>query len=122
MIEEQKPSKSKEAAVVSLDENPGDALPGGDKILSALGYISFFCILPLAIKPQSKFCQHHGKQGLVLAIIFLVIGWLSSFAIWSKIFIAIVYLGIVIFSISKVWRGEKWKMPFVGDIAEKLKW
>ena len=109
-----------------------DALPQGEKFLSAIGYISFLCILPLVLKPQSAFCQFHGKQGLILLVFFLIFGWVLS-AFFGLLFGASTYvvahnMGLlihVIFAvIGMLWafKGESKKLPLFGNFVEKLDW
>ena len=74
----------KEQSAVLAEENnvtvnvDPDALESGEKFLAAIGYFSFLCILPLVLRPASKFCAFHGKQGLVMTIFFLIFGWVLS--------------------------------------------
>lgn len=95
-----------------------------ERIISALGYIGILCIVPLLIKKDSAFCQHHGKQGLVLFIawtlntlilIVPILGWLASF-IGSIILFVLSVLGVV-----KAYLGESWTMPILGKYAKNLK-
>ncbi|MCF7846887.1 MAG: DUF4870 domain-containing protein [Candidatus Gracilibacteria bacterium] len=113
---------SKKEESVSLDEDSKEALPGGEKLLAVLGYFSFLCVLPLAIKPQSKFCQHHGKQALVLAIVFLLLSWLGWFSLGMRVFLGLIHVIIALAAILHAWKGTMWKIPIIGDMAKKLKW
>ncbi|MDH3324298.1 MAG: hypothetical protein OEL89_01535 [Candidatus Peregrinibacteria bacterium] len=110
-------SKNTEAGA----KNGGSTLTAGEKTLSAIGYISFFCILPLVMKPTSKFCQHHGKQGLVLTLFFILLSWVTWMGgpiihvLFSLIWVVLAILGII-----NAVQGVKWKMPLVEKIAGKL--
>ena len=129
-VVEQVSDKKKEAEKIeeqsqSLDaENniEGDLIPKGEKMLAAIGYISFFCILPLVLKPKSKFCQHHGKQGLVLTLLAIIFGWMKIFGTWGNIFWLLLYIVPVIFGIVKSVKGEMWKMPVVNKASSQLDW
>ena len=97
-------------------------LESGEKLLAALGYIGFLSVMPLAIKPKSEFCQLHGKQALVLSIIFLLFAWLGWLSRGMGAFIGILHVIIVLFMIFNAWKGKAFKLPVVSQIAAKIKW
>jgi uncharacterized membrane protein len=94
----------------------------GEKLLSGLGYIPFFCVLPLALRPTSAYCQFHGKQSLVLVIFFFVISWIGWMSRSMGMFFGILQFVVVIFAAMQALKGNKWKIPFVSQVAEKLNW
>jgi len=95
-----------------------------NKVVAAIGYIGILCLIPLLLKPKSKFAKFHGKQGLVL-----VIGWVINFIIglvpvigWLIGFIGLVALTILsILGIIKSLAGEYWEMPYLSEYAKKIK-
>ena len=95
----------------------GDTLEKSEKVLSALGYVSFFCILPLVLRPQSEFCKYHGKQGLVLTIMFLVAGILGIIHGFFEFIVGLAWLVAIVYSIMQVWKGKKHKLPMVSEMA-----
>ncbi len=99
-----------------------EAMPQGEKLLAMLGYVGFLCVLPLALKPKSEFCQHHGKQGLVLTLIFVLFGWLAWLGGGMAILVGLVHVGLALWGIIKAKSGAMWKMPMVYEVAQKLKW
>ncbi len=105
-----------------LKDSDNSTLASGEKLLSALGYISFFCILPLVLKPESKFCQFHGKQGLVLTLVFLFFSWLSLFGAFFVILLKITYISIAVFGMVNAIQGQKKAIPFVEKMAQRLDW
>lgn len=53
-----------------------------NKIIALLSYLWLLCLVPLLLKPKSKFCKFHAKQGLVMCIAWFLswipfIGWLA---------------------------------------------
>lgn len=102
----------------------------GEKILSVVGYFSFFCILPIVVKPKSDLCQIHGKQGMVLTICFFLFSFvLDFFGIFAgglvSVMSAIITLGYLIgvaYGILMASQGKAQKMPVIGEVAEKLEW
>lgn len=94
-----------------------------NKVVAAIGYIGILCLIPLILKPKSKFAKFHGKQGLIL-----VIGWVINFFIgiipfigWLLGFIGLIALIILsILGILKALAGEYWEMPYLSDYAKKI--
>jgi len=96
-----------------------------EKTLAAFGYISFLCILPLVLEPNSKFCKTHGKQSLVLTVLFFFVGILEIFSallIARILFLILFILHIIIIIVGFIQasQGKLWKIPMIADAAEKL--
>ncbi len=95
-----------------------------EKFISAIGYLGVLCIIPLLFERKSTFAQHHGKQGLVLLIAWLLI-WIGNiipflgqmvWVIGSVIFIMLIILGMV-----NAFAGRLWDMPILGVYAKRIK-
>ena len=43
-----------------------------ERTIAALSYFSFLAIIPFYLKKDSEFCRFHGKQGMLLAIFFVL--------------------------------------------------
>jgi len=94
-----------------------------NKLIAAIGYIGILCLIPLLLKPKSQFAKFHGKQGLILAI-----GWVINFFIgiipvlgWFLAFIGTVALVVLsILGILKSLAGEYWEMPYLSEYAKKI--
>ncbi len=99
-----------------------ELVPQGEKLLATLGYFGFLCVLPLALKPKSKLCQLHGKQAMVIAIVFLIFSWLTILSVWFRVLLFFLHVGISIWGMLNAWKGKEESMPFIGDIAKNLKW
>jgi uncharacterized membrane protein len=99
-----------------------DKTPQGEKILATLGYLSFFCILPLVLKPNSKFCQFHGKQALVITLVFFLLSWLGWVSAIFGFLITLVHIGVAITGLVSAAQGTKFKIPIIIDMAKKLVW
>ncbi len=93
------------------------------KIYAAVGYIFILCLIPLLLKKDDEFARFHGKQGLVLciceiaALFFSVIPKLGE-TIWLVSAIAFPVLALA--GIVQSLKGNRWKMPIVGEIADKI--
>lgn len=95
---------------------PAGGLSSDSKLMAGLSYIWILSIIMLILKKDDEFVKFHAKQGLILFIISFVgfipiIGWI----------IALVVIILDIVGLIKALSGEKWKVPLVGDIAEKIK-
>ena len=93
-------------------------------MIAAVGYLGILCLIPLLLKKNSPFAQHHGKQGLVIVIAWLilfvanVIPFLGQLAwmVGSVLLLVLVVLGIV-----NSLNGKFWEMPFLGEYAKQIK-
>lgn len=112
------PSESTQQNQVREPETP--PVDSTEKLLSGLGYIGFLCVLPLILRRESKFCQYHGKQGLVLAIADLIIR-LFTVTGWFYTFLLIIYYLVIAYSILQASKGKYFSLPLVSDIAKELK-
>ncbi|HPA25955.1 MAG TPA: hypothetical protein PLK76_04325 [bacterium] len=99
-------------------------LTSDEKIMAALSYFWILFLLPLLLKKNNPFCQHHAKQGLVLFIFSLVISVLGGIPIlgWLIImplgWIAVVLLALM--GIVNALQGKLWLMPFLGKYTNKI--
>lgn len=104
MPEEQKPLSGEQK---DIQEN---------KLIASLSYLWILFLVPLVLRKESKFCQFHAKQGLILFILSLfswvpLVGWL--------IFIAVIVIALI--GIYKAYLGEYWEIPYLGKWVKKIK-
>ena len=95
-------------------------LTGGEKILGVLSYFGFFCILPLVLKPKSEFCQFHGKQGLIITLIFLILSLFVYIIPAMRWVFGLTHLLLSIIGIVFAAQGKIFEFPIIGDMAKKL--
>ena len=99
-----------------LDENVAGALT------YALGWITGAAFLFL--EPANRFVRFHALQS-VLVFGSLSVAWFVAMAIpflgWLIALVVIPWLSVILwlFLMFKAYRGERFKLPFVGDIAEQ---
>ena len=84
-------------------------------LYGALCYFWILALVFLFLKKDDSFVRFHAKQGVVLFVASLLtwipmIGWVLGFAI----FLAAV-AGFI-----KALQGEKYRLPLIFDIAEKI--
>jgi len=86
-----------------------------NKVLACLSYVSILFLIPMLVKKDSKFCQAHAKQGLIMFIGLLfgvipVIGWL-----WAMVLVVIDVIAII-----HTLQGKFWKIPGAYDLSQKF--
>jgi uncharacterized membrane protein len=106
-------------------------------VAAALTYLPIIAIVFLVIEKGSRFVKFHAVQSLLLCVAWfvlyfamtvvgLVLGQIPVLGFIASILMMFVWLaiglgGLVlwIIAILKAFQGEKWKMPYIGDIAEQ---
>ena len=98
------------------------------------GALSYFCgwvtgLIFFLMEKENKFVRFHAMQSLILSGVFIVLyialsilgnipflGWLTLFA-----YPVLGILGLIVWILMmvKAYQGEKFKLPVIGDIAEK---
>ena len=93
------------------------------KAYAILSYLWILCLVPLILKKDNRFALFHAKQGLVLFIAELAVGFIGviPFIGWAILFFGTFLFGALsLAGIVQALLGNLWKMPVVGDIAEKV--
>ena len=115
--------KRKDDTQPEMDEETKKKMIDEGKAAAILGYIPFMCFVPLVKMKDNPFALRHGKQGLVLFIIEIiaVIFLLPKISdlIWAMVLVLCLASAVagIIFSL----QGQDWKIPFIGNLANKLK-
>ncbi|USN53640.1 MAG: hypothetical protein H6760_00500 [Candidatus Nomurabacteria bacterium] len=86
-----------------------------DRLLALASYVWILSVLILLLKKDSDFVRFHARQGFVLFIISVICSILAIFW-WVNLIVAVMAL----IGMYKAYQGEKWKMPLVGMLAEKI--
>lgn len=93
------------------------------KIFALIGYLWILCLVPLLLKKENKFALFHAKQGLVLFICEIAV-WIIGiipFLGWAICIAGSVACGVVsIIGMVQALMGNYWKIPVLGDYAEKI--
>ncbi|MGD2279538.1 MAG: hypothetical protein PVH45_05550 [Candidatus Omnitrophota bacterium] len=92
-------------------------------LYAILSYLWVLCLIPVLLKKDDKFVLFHAKQGLMLFICeaaFSIIGIIPLLG-WFIAQVGIFICGIIsIIAIIQVLMGNEWKIPVIGDWAEKI--
>jgi uncharacterized membrane protein len=103
---------------MNLEENVAGAL------CYVLGWITG--LIFYLIEKENKFVKFHAMQSIItflplMILLFIIsaISWVVPFIWWFSWLIWILVLILWIVLMVKAYQGEKFKLPIVGDIAEK---
>lgn len=97
-----------------------------NKLFAAVAYLGILAFIPLLLRKDSPFAQHHGRQGLALFMVWIVwgiMGLIFSLAQLSAL-VSLGYLALFVFVVigfTKARKGELWQLPIIGEYAKKLK-
>lgn len=92
---------------------------------AALAYLPIVAIVWLVLEPYSKekFIRFHSIQSLALAVVWFglsivlsaipILGWIVLILLTPAVFIVAVVCAV------KAYQNEKFKLPVLGDFAEK---
>lgn len=115
--------KTKEAAHPEMDEEARQKMIEEGKAAAILGYIPFMCFVPLVKMGDNPFAVRHGKQGLILFIIEIIAAIFLlpqiNYLFWGLVIILCLASGAA--GIYFALQGQDWKIPFIGDLADKMK-
>jgi uncharacterized membrane protein len=108
-------------------------------IAAALSY--FFGLLSgavfYAIETDSRFVKFHAMQSMLASVAAIVIwivymvlasilvyipvlGWLVMLLLWAGL--ALGMLGLWLYSMFMAFQGKRFKLPYIGDVAENQVW
>ncbi len=98
-----------------MEEKKPTSTNSDSNLMAALSYVWILSVVMLIIKKDDEFVKFHARQGLILFIasfigVIPVIGW----------FIWLIVVVFEIIGFIKALSGERYKVPVVGDIAEKI--
>jgi uncharacterized membrane protein len=88
-----------------------------------LAYVPFMCFVPLLKMRHNRFALRHGRQGLILFFV-EILAFIFYIPFISRHFwAAVLILSLVaaFYGILQVLQGKDWKIPFLGDLADKIK-
>jgi hypothetical protein len=117
------PDKAPDAPAAGKEEEIDEITTLHERTIAALSYIGFLAIVPFYLKKDSKFCRFHGKQGLLLAILFyfcklfMVLNFLNDLILVLQ-FSIFVYMGFA--ALAGRWKKVPWVYKWACQIEEQL--
>lgn len=110
--------------IPSLSGEESEGQPSEERRMAAvMAYIPFLCFVPVIKMRDDPYAYFHGRQGIVLffleliAVLFLIPKLSALF--WTAVIIACI--GAAVAGIVFSFQGKKYKLPVIGDLADKLK-
>ncbi len=90
------------------------------KLYASLAYCSLFCLAPLLKKTEGDFLLFHGRQGLALFLCEMAV-FLASivFPVIMKPFL-FVFVFFSLWGVIKVLQGDKFKLPIIFSLSQRL--
>jgi uncharacterized membrane protein len=110
------PLKSANIETVSAKE----VVRESDKIQLILAYLWPLSLIPWLTVKDSEFVRWHGKNGFFLGLIGSVIAILLSFITCGIPILYVPLAAMHIYAMIQALNGERWRIPFISDIAEKV--
>jgi uncharacterized membrane protein len=108
--------------------SPAPAKSSDQNLMAAICYISFVSVIILLTRKDNEFIQFHAKQGTVIFVAWVilvllyvpllfipVLGWILNTLGWLVVVIASI-VGFI-----KAYSGEKYRLPLIADLADKIK-
>ena len=123
MEEEKNVVQEEEKATESAPETKEVPAAKEGNAYAILAYLWMLCLIPLLLKKDDEFVLFHAKQGLILFIIEVAVGIVGVIPLlgWLIVMLGTLVCGALsIIGIIQVLMGNKWKMPIIGDWAEKV--
>lgn len=90
------------------------------KLYALLSYVSLLCIVPLLKHKQDDFLLFHGRQGLALFLCEMAVFVVSIVLPWLMQPFLFIFGILSFWGMLKVLRGEKFKLPFIFPLSERL--
>jgi uncharacterized membrane protein len=94
------------------------------RLLAACSYISFLCIVSLALRGKSAFTYYHARQGLVLFLAELILSLVNVIPVLGAIVWLLASIYFVVMSITgfrRAYAGCVWEMPILNKYVSKIK-
>ena len=105
-----------------------------DKVMLVFSYLWVLALVPFMVT-RREYVRWHARQGLllcgvagvvffgvilvgaILATVTKVFAWLFAFALLNLVFL---YMALALVCMIKALRGERWAIPFLGDLVERF--
>jgi|CXWL01.1.fsa_nt_gi uncharacterized membrane protein len=95
-----------------------------DKIMLVLSYFGILSLIPLLTVKDSPYVKYHAAQGTALGIatfvLALVLPWIPFLGWIGLCLLFPAALVVSIMGIVKAFKGERWVIPGITDLAHKM--
>jgi uncharacterized membrane protein len=123
--------KEPSGEIPELDAEKSKESPGGGssfrtdegRLAAVMSYIPFLCFIPLLNMKHNEEARFHARQGVMLFLIELIAFLFLFDRVADFVFTAILIVAVA-FSIAGIYfalQGKNYRLPIVGDLADKSK-
>lgn len=101
------------------------AAKGNENMMGAVAYLLGFItgIVILLVEKKSRFVRFHAMQSSILFgglfILNIVLGFIPLLGWLTGFILSLAAFGLWILLMWKAFQGEMYKLPYIGDLAEK---
>jgi uncharacterized membrane protein len=117
-------NRSGNSGIPDLEGEETTSRPSEDRRMAAvMAYIPFLCFVPLIKMRDDPYAYFHARQGIVLFFV-EIIAFIFSFPHLSQLFwtvIIIACIGAAVAGIIFSLQGKMYKLPVIGDLADRLR-
>ena len=118
-----KPQDQQQGQQIQSVGGPSDTVRDQDKIMLVLAYLGIFALIPMLTVKDSDYVKWHAKQGLVLGlgggVAIMIIGMIPVVQLITCL-LGPALLVLCVMGIVKALGGQRWRVPLVADIADKI--
>ena len=93
-----------------------EQLSNDSNLFAALSYLWLLSVVMLVLKKDDEFVKFHAKQGTVIFVASIIL-WFIPIIGWL---LQIAALIAVVIGFLKAYSGERFKLPVIGDLADKI--
>lgn len=90
------------------------------KLMAALSYVGFLVLVPLFMYLKDPFVKFHAKQGVVIlageVLAVFAVAWVP--VVGNLLFIILFITSVL--GLIQALQGKRWKIPGIGDLADKF--
>lgn len=123
LVDGKNSSTNNNQAIPKIPATPLNNDPS-ERLWGAISYIPMLALLALIVKPKSDYIKLHGKQGLLIFLIFFCTLFLYlMIEPLGPLLAGLIQLGLFvvgIYSAFMAFMGNWWKIPVLGDVAESI--
>ena len=91
-------------------------------VAAALSYVLGWItgLIFFVIEKESKYVKFHAMQSIIFSVAWTILSILLVVTVVGPMFLGIVGLVVWVICIIKAYSGEMFKLPVIGDMAEKI--
>lgn len=94
-----------------------------ERAIATMSYIGFLAIVPFYLKKESKFCRFHGKQGLLISILFFFAQPIAILNFFGDLLLAtqfaiFLYMGLA--TLAGRWKKFPWIYATACSLEDQL--